>query len=123
MSSVFETHGAFSWCELMTEDVEKARAFYTKLLGWTLEDGDGGYIVVKAGEQQIGGMMKTPPEAAGTPSQWGAYVTVDDVDAQSEKAKALGGAVLVAPTDIPNVGRFSVIQDPTGATLNLISYT
>ena len=26
-------HGAFSWCELMTTNVEAAQRFYTELLG------------------------------------------------------------------------------------------
>jgi len=29
----------------------------------------------------------------------------------------------MAPQDIPNVGRFAVIQDPQGAVLNIITYT
>lgn len=35
---------------------------------------------------------------------------------------ALGGKVLVAPTDIAGVGRFAVLQDPQGAFFNIIDY-
>jgi len=38
MNEQFRQHGAFSWCELMTTDVEAAKAFYTKLFGWGAED-------------------------------------------------------------------------------------
>ena len=32
------------------------------------------------------------------------------------------GRVLLAPTDIPTVGRLATIMDPQGATLSLITY-
>ncbi|HQJ08167.1 MAG TPA: VOC family protein, partial [Deltaproteobacteria bacterium] len=34
MDEQFRQHGAFSWCELMTTDVNAAKDFYTKLFGW-----------------------------------------------------------------------------------------
>jgi predicted enzyme related to lactoylglutathione lyase len=37
MNDPFKTHGAFSWCELMTPDPEAAKRFYGTLFGWTLE--------------------------------------------------------------------------------------
>jgi hypothetical protein len=40
MNDPFKTHGAFSWCELMTPDPEAAKRFYGTLFGWTLEDMD-----------------------------------------------------------------------------------
>jgi predicted enzyme related to lactoylglutathione lyase len=49
------------------------------------------------------------------------YVAVDKVDDSAEKIKELGGNVCVPPTDIPNVGRFCVVNDPTGATFSLIA--
>lgn len=123
---VFKTHGAFSWSELMTSDPDAALAFYKPLLGWSSEKMDmpaGAYHVLKIGDVAIGGLMKTPPEAGPMPPAWGCYVTVDDVDAIVAQVPGLGGKVFVAPMDIPGVGRFSVIADPQGAVLNLITYT
>ena len=37
----------------------------------------------------------------------------------TEKAKELGATVHMPPTDIPEVGRFSVLQDPSGAAFAL----
>jgi predicted enzyme related to lactoylglutathione lyase len=37
------------------------------------------------------------------------------VDKAVERAKELGGQVLVAPTDIPKFGRAAVLKDPEGA--------
>ncbi|MBI3155840.1 MAG: VOC family protein [Burkholderiales bacterium] len=122
---VYKTHGAFSWSELMTADPAAAAAFYAELFGWKVEEmdmGTGPYRVLKIGDTSVGGIMDTPPGAAGMPSAWGCYVTVDDVDATARRCAELGGKVLMAPTDIPQVGRFAVLQDPQGAVLNAIRY-
>jgi uncharacterized protein len=34
----------------------------------------------------------------------------------------MGGQVLFPPTDIPEVGRFAVLQDPQGAEFAVITY-
>lgn len=125
MDERFKQHGAFSWSELMTTDVEGAKSFYARLFGWETQDmamPDMTYTVVKAGGQGVGGIMPIPKEAQGMPPMWGTYVTVDDVDKTAKTAQDLGGRILVPPTDIPDVGRFCVIQDPQGAVLSAISY-
>ena len=119
---VFSTPGAVSWTELGTPDPQAARSFYGALFGWTFDTmnlGDGDYHVVKVGEQAIGGIMKPP---APGPAAWGAYVTVESCDATVEKAKGLGASVCAGPFDIPNIGRMAVLQDPQGATIQVISY-
>jgi predicted enzyme related to lactoylglutathione lyase len=118
-------HGMFSWNELMTNDVEAAKQFYGELLGWSLQPFEGGdmeYTIAKVGDKEVAGIMALPPESGGMPTAWGSYVTVDDVDARTARAESLGGKVCVPPRDIPNVGRFSVIGDPQGIMLGLISY-
>jgi len=120
--------GAFSWCELLTTDVEAAKKFYSELFGWNIEPvtdalhQDMQYNLVKVHGTEIGGIMAVPPQAAGMPPSWGTYVTVDDVDAAAAKARELGGDVLVPLTDIPEVGRFCVIKDPQGAVISMITY-
>jgi uncharacterized protein len=125
MDEQFKQHGAFSWCEPMTTDVDAAKTFYTKLFGWDSEAMSMPgmtYTVVKAGGKGIGGIMTIPKEAQGTPPMWCTYVTVDDVDLTARTAEQLGARILVQPTDIPTVGRFCVIQDPQGAVINAITY-
>ncbi|MDD5578006.1 MAG: VOC family protein [Methylobacter sp.] len=125
MNENFKQHGAFSWCELMTTDVDSAKVFYSKLFGWEAEDmvlPEMTYTVVKAGGEGIGGIMSIPKEAEGMPPKWGAYVTVDDVDATAKTAEQLGATLCLPPRDIPDVGRFCVIQDPQGAVICAITY-
>jgi len=128
MSNVVEQNSAFGWCELMTTDTEAAKSFYTQLFGWKLKDMsmEGiDYTTISAGEQEIGGIMSVsaPPVQGNPPPHWGVYVTVEDVDASAKKAEELGATILVSPMDIPGVGRFSVIQDPQGAVLSIITYS
>jgi len=118
-------HGVFSWNELATTDVSTAKKFYRDALDWELVDtqaGDMVYTKVKVNDLEVGGMMSLPPDAPGMPPAWGSYVTVDDVDARVARVQSLGGKLLVAPRDIPDVGRFAVIADPQGAMLGMITY-
>jgi uncharacterized protein len=111
----------FVHVELNTTDVDKAKAFYGQLFDWKLEDvpmGPGGaYTVINVGQGTGGGMMKHP--MPGAPSAWLAYVLVDDLAAATRKARSLGATVAKDVTEVPGVGSFSVIIDPTGAALAL----
>lgn len=124
----FKTNGAFSWSELLTSDLDSAKKFYGELFNWELVDSpmpgtDMTYTVVKVEGNPVGGMMTMPadmPEE--TPSNWGTYVTVDNVDDSAKKTIELGGKVIFDPMDIPGIGRFAVIQDPQGAVIAIMSY-
>jgi predicted enzyme related to lactoylglutathione lyase len=108
----------FVHVELATDDLAKAREFYTGLFDWQLEEVPGmDYTLIKVGEGTGGGMMKNP--VPGTPAHWLAYVLVADVKVATEKAVSLGGTVCKGVTEVPGFGWFSVITDPTGAALAL----
>jgi uncharacterized protein len=117
--------GVFAWDELYTNDVDAAKRFYREVFGWTTEDMDMGeftYTLFKSGDAQVAGGM-TIPEGEETPPHWYPYLATDDVDATTEKAKELGAKVYHGPADIPgDMGRISVLGDPTGATFGLHHY-
>ena len=116
--------GTFCWNELATTDADVAKKFYTELFGWNLKQGDVApiaYSEIMAGERPIGGIYQMGKEFGDAPSHWMSYVAVEDVDASARRVEELGGKIRVPPTDIPNVGRFCVITDPTGATLSLVA--
>jgi predicted enzyme related to lactoylglutathione lyase len=115
----------FGWDELWTTDTKKAAAFYTGLFGWKTKESvmaqsGGAYTEWINGGQSIGGMLEITPEMGPVPPNWLPYFMVDNCNASADKATALGGKLFVPPTDIPTVGRFSVIQDPQGATFCII---
>jgi predicted enzyme related to lactoylglutathione lyase len=114
--------GRFYWYDLMTTDVEGAKSFYTKLIGWgtTIWKGmDQPYTMWTRGETPIGGAMPLPEDArkAGAPPHWISYVLVPKVDETLAQVVQLGGRVHVPGMDIPTVGRFGVFADPQGAVL------
>lgn len=114
--------GVFVWDELQTTDVESAKAFYGEVVGWTASDMDMGegrtYTIFESGEAQRAGCMTLPPGVE-APPHWLAYLGTEDVDASAAKAEKLGGTKLVGPMDIPDMGRFAVVADPTGAVVGL----
>lgn len=118
-------HGTVCWNELVTRDMGLGEKFYTELLGWkAVDSGMPGmkYTVFQAGDKQVGGMMAMPADVPeNVPAHWMTYIAVDGIDALAEKVKELGGTVLHGPVDVPTVGRFCIIQDPTGAVVSLIT--
>jgi uncharacterized protein len=107
----------FVHLELNTPDLVAAKKFYGALFGWQFQDmdmGPGGiYSTFKPDTGPGGGMMSME---SGNPG-WLAYVGVDDINVSTEKARSLGATIHVGPQEIPNVGWFTVMADPTGRTI------
>jgi predicted enzyme related to lactoylglutathione lyase len=53
---------------------------------------------------------------------WSVYFMVDDIDASTQKAKSLGGAVHVEKRAAGEMGVFSVVGDPQGAIFTMIQF-
>jgi uncharacterized protein len=117
--------GSACWVELATRDAATAKTFYTGLFGWDTKDSDFmAYTEWLNAGQPIGGMIpQEGPKWEGVPPHWLTYFTVEDADATAARATELGGQVCVAPTDIPNTGRFAVLIDPQGAVFAVINLT
>lgn len=117
----FAPVGHFCWPELATTDIASAKAYYGALFGWSSYDvptSEGFYTIFQvegldaAGAYQMGPHQSTPPH-------WNSYVVVENADSSCARAQALGAHILMAPFDIPNVGRMAFFQDPGGASLAL----
>jgi predicted enzyme related to lactoylglutathione lyase len=119
------------WFELATPDADKCKEFYSEILGWKLVQSQLttlNYSEIHTDGQAVGGILqmtdewKMPETDELMPSHWMTYIAVDDVDATAEKAKSLGATICVEPVDVPNIGRFSIINDPTGAIFTIIRF-
>lgn len=115
--------GRYLWYQLNTTDPEKGIAFYRELIGWGLEvhapEGCQPYPMFTSGGIPLAGAYGPLPPEAGAPPHWLPYIGSEDVDADHAKVIAAGGKSYVPPSDIPDVGRFSVAADPWGATFAL----
>jgi predicted enzyme related to lactoylglutathione lyase len=118
---------AFGWSELATRDTAAAEKFYTGLFGWgTFVSDTVGfkYTHWRVDGIDVGGMMAMDANwPANVPPHWMNYASVENCDASAKKVTELGGGVCVPPTDIPEVGRFAVVNDPQGATFSIIQLT
>ena len=117
--------GSFCWVELGTSDNEAAKNFYTQLFGWEADDHpmgpDSVYTILKLDGKDVGGLYKLTPDmsAQGVPPHWMSYVATANADETTEKAKGAGATIMNGPFDVANLGRMSVIQDPTGAVFSI----
>ncbi len=113
--------GDFCWHEVMSEDPAGSAAFYTKVFGYSVKENDMGpmgiYRVLSRGEHMTCGIMQMPEMAkkGGARPHWLHYLHVADVDSSTRNAREIGAKVYSEPMDIPSIGRFSVLADPTGA--------
>ena len=113
-------NGAPSWIDMGSPDLEKAKAFYGTLFGWSLQVGPpeaGGYTIAEIGGRTVAGLGPQMNPAA--PPSWLTYVNVDDADATAAKVTGAGGQVFMAPFDVMDVGRMGVFADPAGAVFGV----
>ena len=115
--------GAWAWSELMTRNIDAAKAFYPKVFGWTFDtDTMPGYTIWQVEGRGIGGGMDMPE---GFPAEvqgvWGTYFEVADCDSSCAKVVELGGSIMNPPMDMEGVGRMGAVAGLGGETFSLIT--
>ncbi|MEJ7892421.1 MAG: VOC family protein [Solirubrobacteraceae bacterium] len=124
-AGLVNVHGAMTWNDLQTHDVDKAVQFYTEMFGWEVapltEDDESGRMVIRNGDRLNGGMAKMPEElGTEVPPHWLTYFAVDDIDAATAAIVEGGGEVVAGPLDIP-AGKLAVAADPQGAVFGVFA--
>jgi predicted enzyme related to lactoylglutathione lyase len=118
-AEIVNEHGALCWNELDTRDLDKAKAFYGEVFGWSTRDSES-YSEWMLGEQVVGGAMvmddNFPPDV---PPNWLVYFAVDDLEATVAEATRLGATVIAGSMTV-EVGTFAVLADPQGAVSAVI---
>jgi predicted enzyme related to lactoylglutathione lyase len=113
-------NGTFCWIDLGTTDVPGAKAFYSGLFGWETgdmpPDDSGTYSIFRLDGKDIAGLHQHSPEEG---TGWSSYISVDDADESTSRAKELGAEVMMEPFDIEGAARMSLIRDPSGAVVSL----
>jgi len=110
--------GTFCWSQLMTRDLAQTVPFYSAVFGWTAQEMPGGMVVFMRGEQPVASALRMPDDAP-APNHWLPYIAVDDTDASTAVADQAGATIVHQPETLPGMGRFSVMMDPSGATVAL----
>jgi predicted enzyme related to lactoylglutathione lyase len=122
--------GDVVWHDLTTPNQQVSGAFFNELIGWELKQIDAGefgtYTLFQKEGQDVAGMMnpvRESPLRNANESRWHMYIAVDDVDECARRVVDLGGRVLVAPHDVPGVGRACLVAEPFGADFVLLTPT
>lgn len=113
--------GTPNWFDLMTRDVERAKAFYGPIFGWTFDTGPaetGHYTMCGVGARKVAGIA-TLPEGNPMPSSWTVYFASENADRTAAMTKELGGKIMMEPMDVMEEGRMLIGSDPTGAVFGV----
>jgi hypothetical protein len=113
--------GAPCWVDLQTSDVDRARAFYTGVFGWTAAEASadfGGYFMFVRGDRPVAGCMPADAEAP-VSDVWSIYLATDDVAKTLESAVTHGGQVVVHAMPVADLGTMGFLIDPGGAGIGL----
>lgn len=108
--------GEWLWTELWAKDAAAAVDFYTGLVGYeheAMESGGHDYSLLRAaGAPRAGVLTNRYPKVR---PNWLPYLQVADATAIVEKARSLGGTVLLPPSPELRGGTVAMLADPTGA--------
>jgi uncharacterized protein len=94
--------------EIPADDMKRAKAFYSNLFGWKIEEIQGmDYSMIDVYGAPGGGMMKRMhPDQQITD-----YIGVPSVDEYAAKVEKLGGKIIVPKKAVPGMGYFVICMD------------
>lgn len=118
--------------EIPTDDMARAKDFYSKVFGWKLQDmGDdfGGYVLattVETDENQMPkesgaineGLMRRK-EKVSSPVL---VMDVPSVDEYIKKIEEAGGGVVEGKMEIPGMGYYAYVKDTEGNIIGIFEY-
>lgn len=111
--------GLIVWYDLVSTDVAATDSFYASLFGWTFETESAqekGYRTISNDREPFGGTLLMGPPMQ---SNWMAYIQVTGLDDRIDRAVELDASVIMGRTEVPEVGHWAILADPTGAPFYL----
>ena len=114
--------GTIMHFEIPGKDLDNLRRFYSGLFGWRFERAPilEEYWLIQTAQAEDGdtpdrpslngGLAKAESPIRGVIN----YVSVESLDESSKRIKELGGSILGAKTEVPDMGCFVLAEDPEG---------
>jgi predicted enzyme related to lactoylglutathione lyase len=105
--------------QIVAKEPEAVTRFYSSLFGWKVTTNNAlGYRMVDTDNARgiNGGVWPSPPEGHNLVQL---FVEVDNVDAFVAKAQALGAAVIVPASELPDGDALAIVRDPAGLSFGL----
>lgn len=114
-------HNHICHIEIEVTNLDRSRAFYEGIFGWTFSDfGIPDMIVFGANEKHIGGLMRVDSVSAGSsPSIW---FSVESIESVLETARNLGASVIAQKSPVPNVGWSAAFSDLDGNRIGIVQF-
>lgn len=111
-------HGDITHVDIPVEDMDRAKAFYSGLFGWKIDEVPGyeGYPMWQAPNKISGGGLT---QRSDTIPATRSYVEVDSIDEAVTKAESLGGKVIMAKEPISETSWWAVLEDSEGNQVGL----
>jgi uncharacterized protein len=108
--------------EIIANDQEAARKFYSHVFGWSYVEGTGGFAYVRFPVESrplLGGIGQANSTVPGFEPGHSFYLLVDDLDATIKRAVEAGGTQHMPRTSVDGYS-FAMIRDPEGNPVGLI---
>jgi predicted enzyme related to lactoylglutathione lyase len=105
------------------DDVDRAAAFYTAVLGWTFTPwGPPGFLKVDGAGEVVGALQQRRDLDGRRATGFECTVPVPDLDAVAAAVVAHGGRIVMEPSTIAGVGRLLFFADPEGNVAGAMQY-
>ncbi len=113
------------WCEIAATDLERAKAFYTKVFGleFQMMEMPDAKMYMFGSSDKVGSSGSLVKSAENTPSTDGTiiYFECEDCGVEASKVEEAGGKLIVPKTDIGEFGFFAQFIDTEGNRLGIHS--
>ena len=105
--------------ELWSKNPDKVADFYAKVFDWKIQNMPeiNYHLVDTGGEGGINGGIMKP--MGPQPGNMAFYINVDDLELYKSKIQEFGGKIIVEKMEVPNVGAFSLFEDPDGRVMGI----
>lgn len=105
--------------ELIVTDLARAKIFYGHVFGWTFSDSPSPDFVSIQGAGVPGGILRDPNKKPGN-GDTKIFFAVEDISATLERAKQLGGEILLGETRISPARTLAEFRDPDGNVIGIM---
>lgn len=103
--------------EIPTTDLEKAKHFYHKVLGWDFKPFGNGYLLFNNHKGIMVGLRLVEKVNVGDTPVF--HVNIPELNSILERVKDNGGAIKRNKTTIPAIGYYALFYDLDGNTIGL----
>lgn len=113
---------------IFIDDIDRAKAFYSKVFEWGFESyGPADFVQIKSNTGESGQLMGALQDRKYQMTEekvigFECSINVDDVDAIAELVTSSGGEILMSKTEIPYVGSLIKFKDTEGNIVCAMQY-